>query len=193
MPRPPQLPKIDWKSICEKSLDFKGWLAQAEFPEATKQMQSDFEAFTLSKDIAHWLENLPKKVHVLCIAEDWCGDVTRHVPVLERLAAASGGKVNTRYTSRHDSPEIFIRFLTNGGEALPKFVFISADWVECGNWGPMPHECRELIARGKACNDVSSARMKVSELYRSDSKKERVVEELLELIDIASTVSVKHQ
>jgi hypothetical protein len=192
MPRPPLLPKIDWKSVFDNAHDFKSWLSTAEFPEAAKQMQSDFESFALTKEVAHWLENIPGKVHVVCIAEDWCGDVTRHVPVLERLAAASSGKINTKYLSREENLDLFARYLTNGGEALPKFVFLSANWIECGNWGPMPLECKELIARGKACNDVSSARVKVSELYRSDSAKDRVVEELLELIDIASTVSIKH-
>ena len=193
MPRPSTLPKIDWKNTFEKGREFKSWLANAEYPDSAKQMQSDFENFSVSKEVALWLENLPKSLYIVCIAEDWCGDVTRHVPVLERLVAASAGKISTRYLAREGNPELFARYLTNGGEAIPKFVFVSADWTECGNWGPMPQECREWISRGKACNDIGSARQLVSELYRNDSAKDRVVEELLELIDITSTVSINPQ
>ena len=61
-------------------------------------------------------------VNVLVIAEDWCGDVHRHVPALE-IIPSHARKVKTRYIMREDHPEVFARFLTNGGEAIPKFVF----------------------------------------------------------------------
>jgi hypothetical protein len=82
---------------------------------------------------------------------------------------------------------LFARFLTNGGEAIPKFIFLSDRFVECGNWGPMPENCKELIARGKACGDVATARKKVSAFYEQGSACREVVSELLRLVDIASS------
>jgi hypothetical protein len=125
-------------------------------------------------------------VHVVAIAEDWCGDVVRHAPVLQRLAEA-GSNLKVRYISREQHPEVFVRFLTNGGEAIPKFIFLSDRFVECGHWGPMPESCRELIARGKACGDVASARRKVSLRYEQDTALREVVAELLHLVDIAAS------
>ena len=90
-----------------------------------------------------------------------------------------------RYISREQHPEVFVRFLTNGGEAIPKFIFLSDAFVECGNWGPMPGLQRELIARGKACGDVGAARKKVAAFYEADSNNRMVVSELVHLIDIA--------
>ena len=78
-----------------------------------------------------------------------------------------------------DEIAILRRFLTNGGEAIPKFVFLSEDYVECGNWGPMPEECRRLIARGKACGDVPAARKKVALLYEADPERRVVIDELI--------------
>jgi hypothetical protein len=52
----------------------------------------------------------------------------------------------------------------------------------------MPVACRELIARGKACGDVAAARKKVSALYEVDSNRRQAVSELLQLIDIASSL-----
>jgi len=84
---------------------------------------------------------------------------------------------------------VFARFLTNGGEAIPKFVFLSGEFVECGNWGPMPAACRELIARGKASGDGATARQKVAALYAADDRKREVVNELLDRIDVASSTA----
>jgi hypothetical protein len=82
-----------------------------------------------------------------------------------------------------------VRFLTNGGEAIPKFIFLSDRFVECGNWGPMPAADRVLIARGKACGDVGAARKKVALSYQMDVDRRIVVEELVELIHIAVCAS----
>ena len=103
---------------------------------------------------------------------------------VQRLAQAAP-KLHVRYITREQHPDVFIRFLTNGGEAIPKFVFLSDQWVECGNWGPMPAADRVLIARGKACGDLGAARKKVGQSYQVDAERRIVVQELMALIEIA--------
>jgi hypothetical protein len=110
--------------------------------------------------------------------------VVRHVPVLQRLAEAAPN-LKLRFITRQQWPDVFTRFLTNGGEAIPKFVFLSDAFVECGSWGPMPAPLRDLIARGKACGNLAAARKKVAALYEADGNRRMVVSELLQLIDIA--------
>jgi hypothetical protein len=51
----------------------------------------------------------------------------------------------------------------------------------------MPESCKELIARGKACGDVATARKKVSARYEQDMARREVVTELLRLVDIAAS------
>jgi hypothetical protein len=114
--------------------------------------------------------------------------VVRHVPVLRRLAEAAPN-LKVRFITRTQYPDVFARFLTNGGEAIPKFIFLSEAFVECGNWGPMAGPLRELIARGKACGDVAAARKKVSAFYEADANRRMVVSELLQVIDIAVTTA----
>jgi hypothetical protein len=160
MPRPATLPIINWKVIFDSGLEYGAWLAAAESAEQRDKMEVQRQALTLETAVVGLLAALPRPVHVVAIAEDWCGDVVRHVPVLQRMAEA-GPQLKVRYISREQHPEVFVRFLTNGGEAIPKFIFLSDHFVECGSWGPMPECCRELIARGKACGDVATARKKV--------------------------------
>ncbi len=185
MPRPPVLPVLDWKAVFASGLPFDAWLEQGESEESRAAIRAQLEAQPLGAHDAAWLAALPRDVHVVGIAEDWCGDVVRHVPVLARLERA-GEKLHVRYIKREQHPDVFARFLTNGGEAIPKFVFLSDAFIECGNWGPMPADCRALIARGKACGDVGAARRKVSLLYEADPEKSVVVRELMALIDTAS-------
>ena len=186
MPRPATLPVIDWKAVFESGLDYASWLAAAESSEQRDKLVSQHQALTLEPTAAGFLAALPRPVHVVAIAEDWCGDVVRHAPILQRMAEA-GANLKVRYISREQHSDVFLRFLTNGGEAIPKFIFLSDRFVECGNWGPMPESCRELIARGKACGDVAAARKKVSARYDLDTTRREVVAELVHLVEIASS------
>ena len=186
MPRPATLPLLDWKAVFDSGQDYPAWLAAAESAEQREKLEVQRQAFALEPQAAGFLAALPRPVHIVAIAEDWCGDVVRHVPVLQRLAEAAP-RLQVRYLTRQQWPDVFARFLTNGGEAIPKFIFLSDRFVECGNWGPMPEACRELISRGKACGDVAAARKKVAALYEADGNRREVVRELLHLVDIAAS------
>jgi hypothetical protein len=188
MPKPPLLPLLNWREIFASSLPFEKWIREGESPENRRQMQEMVKSQFLAPQEEAQLKTLARQVHVVAIAEDWCGDVVRHVPVLEKLAQTTD-KILVGYLSRRKSLEAFVRFLTNGGEAIPKFIFLNHLFVECGHWGPMPESCRQIIARGKACGDLVAARQKVSSLYKADPEKREVVRELLGLITIASATA----
>jgi len=188
MPRPPILPTVDWKALFASGKEYSAWIAAAESSDNAARMEAQRQELTLEPQVVGYLGALARPVHVIAIAEDWCGDVVKHVPVLQKLAEAAPN-LKVRFVSREQSPETFIRFLTNGGEAIPKFIFLNDNFVECGNWGPMPDVCRELVARGKACGDVGSARKKVSAMYEMDTNRRMTIGDLLRLIDIASSVA----
>ncbi|MEQ8819660.1 MAG: thioredoxin family protein [Sumerlaeia bacterium] len=188
MPRPPILPAIAWPDIFASGAGFDEWLSKpADDDEANKceAMLREVSELPLDASVAGFLRALPRTVHVIVIAEPWCGDVVRHVPVLERMARETE-KLRTAYITRQQHPDVFTRYLTNGGEAIPKFVFLSEAWTECGNWGPMPTEARKIIARGNGAGDVGAARKRVTTFYESDPRRTVVVEELAELLAIAT-------
>jgi hypothetical protein len=180
MPMPPILGTIDWRSVHESGKTYAEWLAGAENPDRRGRIEEGLKAQGLPAPVENLLKGLARPVHVVAIAEDWCGDVVRHVPVLERLALAAP-KIQTRYISRAQHKDVFVRFLTNGGEAIPKFIFLNDKFVECGNWGPMTEACKRIIARGKACGDGAAARQKVGQMYEMDGNRLEVVQELVVL------------
>ncbi len=184
MPKPPLLPTIDWQQVHSSGVDYDTWIANAESEDNRKAMEQLFAEQVIEPQVQAMLGALPRTVNVVAIAEDWCGDVVRHAPVLGRIAQCAP-KLDLRFVTREQHPDVFVRFLTNGGEAIPKFVFLSGQWVECGNWGPMPEAGRRLISRGKACGDVGAARQKVSALYNADHDRRVVVDELVALITTA--------
>ena len=189
MPRPPVLEKVDWKEIFATGLSYQTWTANAESEGNRERMEDSKKALTLEISIEGHLKAFGTVINIMVIAEDWCGDVVRHVPVLQKMVEVNP-KINVKFFTRDACLNIFPRFLTNGGEAIPKFIFFNQDFVECGNWGPMPSMCKEIIAKGKACGDVKSAREQVASLYKIDHQCRIVVKELLQLMDIASTISV---
>lgn len=184
MPMPPILPTLDWKHIIESGQEFSAWIEAAENPDHREKMLAAVERQRLEPTVVGALAKLPRPVTVVAIAEDWCGDVVRHVPVLERMRREATN-LQVRYIRREQHPDAFARFLTNGGEAIPKFVFLSDALVETGTWGPMPEQCREVIARGKACGDGKTAREIVSAMYGADEGRQIVANELLHRITIA--------
>jgi hypothetical protein len=181
---------LDWQKIFVSGKNFDDWISSGESEENREKIREAVGKLPMPPKVQKCLKNLSRPVHVVAIAEDWCGDVVRHVPVLEKIDRASD-RVRVRYISREQHPDAFCRFLTNGGEAIPKFVFLSEDFVEVGNWGPMPSEEKEWIARGKACNDVGAAREKVAEMYRADPQLVKVFSELCRFLKIAATESIE--
>jgi hypothetical protein len=185
MPRPPILPVIDWKDILAKGKEYRAWLEGAEKPEHAEKMEAIRRKLKFEHHEEAWLAALNRPVWVAAFAEDWCGDVVRHAPVLQGISDRSPN-VHVRYLKREDALDVFVRFLTNGGESVPKFVFLSDQYMECGNWGPMGSVGRELIARGKACGDIGAARKKVGMLYEADHNYREIIRELMDLVEIAS-------
>src|ERR1043165_972408 len=186
MPRIPILSFIDWRRLVDDGLPWNTWLDTADKPEHRAELVASYERFVPSREAVRAVRALAQPVHALAIAEPWCGDVRRHIPVLQHLAD-QGDRLTVRYVGRHQALDAFERHLTNGGEAIPKVVFLNPRFVETGNWGPMPGGGRRLIARGKAANDLANARRLVKELYDADPERREVERELLDRLDIAAT------
>ena len=187
MPQPPLLNTIDWKAVHASGIAWEDWIAGAASEKNRDAMLNILAEQRIEPHIAALLQGLPRAVNVVAIAEDWCGDVVRHVPVLQRIAQACP-QLNLAFVTREQHKEVFVRYLTNGGEAIPKFIFLSDQFVECGNWGPDPRDCYRIMSRGKGSGNMAAARAKVTALYQADEDRRIVVEELVEHIGIASAI-----
>jgi hypothetical protein len=85
------------------------------------------------------------------ITEGWCGDASHTVPILEAVAQASGGHIETHYFLRSANLDLIDRYLTNGGRAMPIAVLLHAgSRTEAAVWGPRPAPLQALMQELKA-------------------------------------------
>lgn len=79
-----------------------------------------------------------RTVHVLALAEDWCGDVIANLPVLGRLAKEIG-TVDVRVFLRDQNLDLMEQYLNQGKfQSIPVFVFFDETWRELGHWIERP-------------------------------------------------------
>ncbi|MDP7640510.1 MAG: thioredoxin family protein, partial [Candidatus Hydrogenedentes bacterium] len=104
---------------------------------------------SLGEAMEDTLRSLEESVHILVMAEDWCPDVVRHVPALQRIVDTTP-MVRVRYVLRKSNPDLLVRFLPNGTESVPKFGFFNKDFAFCGQWGRRVRASPFLVGDSRA-------------------------------------------
>jgi hypothetical protein len=90
---------------------------------------------------------LPKPLRVLILSEDWCGDCTDNLPIVNRLAEESG-KLEVRILPRDEHLDVMDRFLKNGQfRSIPLILFLDDDGRVIGDLKERPDSVTELRAR----------------------------------------------
>ena len=94
------------------------------------------------EDVAFFKDAADRGVKVMVIGEDWCPDVYRGMPIMARIAEASG--MEMRVFPRDSHLDIMNEFL-NKGEflSIPVFVFYTADHQHLGHWIERPSKANE--------------------------------------------------
>src|SRR6185369_17055817 len=150
--------KLDLKAIWEGGQEYSAWLNAGQDAKRKSEMEAHFKDVPISPEDSQFLKLIDRPVHVLALAEDWCGDVRRNVPVIGRMCAENPSRLLLRCVDKETKPQLMVRYLTNGAEAIPIIVFLNDAFVEVGFWGPRPSECKRLMARGKAAGKIDTAR-----------------------------------
>lgn len=182
MPRPNVTQPVSLKDYFEKGMSWESWLKSAEDAGQAQRMNENRATVEVPAATQAFLQGLKRPVHVLAIAEDWCGDVVHSAPVMAKLAAIAPDKLRVKWV--HRVPEVIVRYLTNGAEAIPKFVFLTETFVEIGNWGPRPEACKHAMARAKALGKTKLAYDFIGAYYEKD-KHQSTIQELCALAEIA--------
>ena len=85
-------------------------------------------------------------IHVLALAEDWCGDVIANLPVLGKLAKASG-TLYVRVFLRDQNKDLMQKYLNQGKyESIPVFAFFDDAFNELGVFIERPSTVTERRA-----------------------------------------------
>jgi hypothetical protein len=121
------------------------------YHENVERMDKVAPTVTVLPELQAALDNLTQRYLWAIITEGWCGDASQTVPIMEAVAQASGGHIETRYLLRDSHPDLIDRYLTNGGRAIPIAVLLHADTLtEAGVWGPRPAPLQAIMQDLKA-------------------------------------------
>jgi selT/selW/selH-like putative selenoprotein len=119
---------------------------KAQMTRNRERFEANEQTVELSSEDLAFFAQLAQPLHVLVLAEDWCGDVIANLPVLGRLAAESG-KLDIRVFLRDQNPDIMDQYLNAGmHRSIPVFVFFDAAFREIGHWIERPARMTELQA-----------------------------------------------
>jgi selT/selW/selH-like putative selenoprotein len=112
-----------------------------------ERLEANEQTVEFSSDDLDFFTQLEQPLHVLVIAEDWCGDVIANLPVLGRLAAETG-KLDMRVFLRDQNLDLIDQYLKEGKyRSIPVFVFFNTAFEELGHWIERPARITELQAQ----------------------------------------------
>lgn len=104
----------------------------------------------ISEGIVENLKSLKSEYIWLVISEGWCGDAAQLVPIFDKMADASEGKVELKIVLRDENEELMNLFLTNKAKSIPKLIVINRETGGAlAHWGPRPKGAADLIANYK--------------------------------------------
>ncbi|MBT9392138.1 thioredoxin family protein [Hymenobacter sp. NST-14] len=117
------------------------------------------------------------------ITEGWCGDAAQIVPVLEKIAQASHGRIRTHYLLRDENLDLMDRYLTNGGRSIPKLLVLHADTLtEVTHWGPRPALAQDLFLEMKAAGATHEEFAEQLHGWYAKNKTQATQHELLRIV-----------
>jgi thiol-disulfide isomerase/thioredoxin len=125
-------------------LTYEQFLAQIKTNQDRFQM--NYEGTTISDEDAAALKALVAKENgpakMLVLGEDWCPDVYRGLPVLAKIAEASG--MELRVFPRDENLDIMNEFLKDGEyQSIPTAVFYTRDHRYILHWIERPQKAND--------------------------------------------------
>jgi hypothetical protein len=110
-----------------------------------EEMRQIYNRFTLNDGEKAQAAGLrDRRLKVIVLTEDWCGDAMLNNPVLLRITEAAN--IDVRFLLRDHNLELMDQYLTNGtSRSIPIFIFIDEKGQEKAVWGPRAQIIQELV------------------------------------------------
>ena len=144
------------------------------FQQYLDQMGTNKETFTkflgeikIRPEDKEALAKLGKKLKVMVITEDWCGDALYNVPVLAKLVEGSPN-IELRVFLRDKNPDLMDQYLNQGMfRSIPVFAFFDENMNEVARLIERPGKITEQLEK-KMLEVRRSMRAENLEQWRQD-------------------------
>jgi hypothetical protein len=126
----------------ESGLTFEQWKAQ--MTRNRERHDANEQGLPLTEADLAPFKDLPRKVNVLMLAEDWCGDVIAYTPIVGRIASEVD-TLNLRVFLRDQNEDLMNQYLKEGKyKSIPTVVFFDEQFNELGRWVERPESVTKL-------------------------------------------------
>ncbi|TDM00679.1 thioredoxin family protein [Macrococcus carouselicus] len=132
---------LSLKEYFENALSAEDYKAQMQVNK--EEMQQIYDQFEAPED--QRIDEVKKrKLRVIAISEDWCGDAMMNNAILLKFAEKADMEV--RFVLRDSHLDLIDQYLTNGtSRSIPIYVFIDENFEEQAVWGPRAEEVQAFI------------------------------------------------
>jgi thiol-disulfide isomerase/thioredoxin len=139
-----------WKKYWNMAFDFDTYIQNIKPNEQESWLERNQRSPELTIEQKERFSGFDRELNVLIYAGAWCGDCSRQVPMLLKMAEAAGEKVNIRIIERDTSKELQEELKIVGALRVPMVVFLSEDFWEIGRFG----ERLLSVYRSKAAREI---------------------------------------
>lgn len=196
----PLLTKFDYERFFNKGISYATYKAQmaADLLSNSEPKTQEYIAlnqsrmrrvektYAPSEELLLQLGNLHHKTYWLVLTEHWCGDASQSLPVLNKIAELSQGKIVLKLVYRDENLDLMDAHLTNNGRAIPKLIQLNEHYNSTGIWGPRPNEGQELVKKLKANPETAATYATDLHLWYARNKQQAMEKEMAKLIFRAS-------
>jgi Thioredoxin len=155
------------------------------YPLNLQRVHRIYKQYQLADDIKGAIDGLNAPIHWLVITEPWCGDASQSLPVIAKIADASGGKIQLHIVYRDENLELMDQFLTNGGRSIPKLIQLDEGFNLTTHWGPRPANVQELFLSLKAQGLDHDAYAEIVHKWYAGDKAQSISKELVDVLALA--------
>lgn len=156
-------PALDFRALWDQGLSFDQFLKESA-PEHLPLWEGVYRTATIPEWALRRSDHAP--IRLLVLAEDWCGDASNTVPVLQKWAEQAG--VELRILKRDEHPRVMDRYLTGSSRSIPIVIVLDAEFQELGHWGPRPAELQAWVMAHKDTMEKGARYREVRRWYAKD-------------------------
>lgn len=125
------------KARFDAGMDFAAFKEQAQHYQTL--LHELYETLRISSVMADPFRALVRNhgghVHALALAEDWCGDAARALPLLARLCeTVPGMQLRILHSDAAENQPLVRRWPKGDRNAIPIVVFFNGSFGEIGHW-----------------------------------------------------------
>ncbi|MHB0947880.1 MAG: thioredoxin family protein [Gemmatimonadaceae bacterium] len=143
---------------------------------------SDVKARSVVRPYLQRVLAIPRRQHLLVVAENWCPDAANSLPYLAQLADAAPN-VDLKVLRKADAPDLLAKYPLGDRQATPLVVIMDSKWQVRGVWIEQPEALQRRIAALKADGLTQDAiRSHVNAWYAADSGR-AMLDEITRLLD----------